>query len=746
MITPIELQMLRASDNNAALPGMDTTTGNTIAANSLIGIPQLLAGGKGYTYNASDNTFYVNKAGAIINGVNFGNARVNITANNVTIENCTFSQTNNYYSIVQYASGATIDHCTFTNNGQINSIEDGFIQSHAPITITNNSFIDAAGDAIDVGGGIISGNYFTGCGYTSNGSHPDAIWVTNSSGPTTITNNFIDWTASGNAHAGGNDCIRITSELGNVSNVTVSGNELIGGATCIDAGNTGTGTFSNINITGNYIGFGMFFDVMPGPQNGVTYSNNGIVDFTNKDYSIAAWSNYVADGIATDTLLTATSATVNVVASGIGSTTLYGASIKGVHLYGGAGQNIFIGGANCQYLLGGAGKNIFSYIAMSDSNLSSNSDAISFQQGKDVIDLSSINANPVAAGDTSFTFIGNAAFSANGGEVRYYQSGSTTYIQADLAGDSSADLTIRLGGLYTLTAADFTLTSAQFTAAIAGSIPIAYFSTNQAALDQVSGGYKIIDTTANVAGALNALEADNANIGGITLTDSTAKARATITLTSAQVSQDAAILAKITSPYILAISSASSAVPAMLPAAQSNTANVASTANVAPGTVTTSAASAPAATITLTAAQVAQDGGVLANINSPFVLDTTSASGTSVTGYGNNLKIAVGSGDTVVTGGGNDETFVFASHFGTTRITDFAANANNAALRDIVSLSTTDFANWATLISDGHASGASNADTTFLAADGASLTIAGVSLHQFQNPTAQLRSDFAFHA
>ena len=53
--------------------------------------------------------------------------------------------------------------------------------------------------------------------------------MTNSTGPTTITDNFIDWTPNADAPAQPNNDIRLTNELGNLNNVTVSGNYLIGG-------------------------------------------------------------------------------------------------------------------------------------------------------------------------------------------------------------------------------------------------------------------------------------------------------------------------------------------------------------------------------------------------------------------------------------------------------------------------------------------------------------------------------------
>ena len=53
--------------------------------------------------------------------------------------------------------------------------------------------------------------------------------------------------------------------------------------------------------------------------------------------------------------------------------------------------------------------------------------------------------------------------------MRYQQdpAHNMTYVEADLAGDSKPDLCIQLCGLQTLTAANFALTAAQSTAALA---------------------------------------------------------------------------------------------------------------------------------------------------------------------------------------------------------------------------------------------------------------------------------------
>ena len=86
-----------------------------------------------------------------------------------------------------------------------------------------------------------------------------------------------------------------------------------------------------------------------------------------------------------------------------------------------------------------------------------------FDPAKDVIDLSHIDANLTTAGLQNFTFIGTAAFSGAGAQVRYQQDpvNNRTYVEADLAGDASPDLYIALEGVQTLTGANFALTSTQ---------------------------------------------------------------------------------------------------------------------------------------------------------------------------------------------------------------------------------------------------------------------------------------------
>lgn len=470
MLTSSQLALLRWTDKSA-LVGIDTAVGssltsftdmNTLSVNPFATI----------RYMPDEKQIVITQNGAVLNGYNFADTRVVIHANNVTIENSTFSAGTNFFALVVDPgySNTVITNNTFNGGSMSNTYPlAAFIYSKgANTTITNNEFLNSPGDAIDSYGGTITGNYFSGGGHSSIGTHPDAIWITNSQSPTVISNNFVDWTwgsgATDMSTGETNNAIRITSELGNVSNVTVQNNVLLGGGYTIDAGNAGSGTFSNVNISNNYVGFGYWGNFMFSYGNkgvGVTETNNTNIDFTNPIFSSAAWQAYQAAGVGTDNTVISSGGR-DIIGSNTGSTTLYGNGTQ-EHLFGTANETVFIGGSGQQYLLAGAGTNIFRYLSFADSTIMG-SDSISFfNVAKDVIDLSRIDADPGTPGTQNLRFIGSNAFSAAGGEVRVVQDSTrnVTYVQATMAGSGNIVFQITLGGQLNLTAANFALTAAQ---------------------------------------------------------------------------------------------------------------------------------------------------------------------------------------------------------------------------------------------------------------------------------------------
>jgi len=106
---------------------------------------------------------YVTQNGAVLSGINFGSATVTIDANNVTVEDCTFSGTTSLWAVTQTPaySGATIEDCTFQGSG-VPTESNIWITASQNITIKDNTFLDSPTDAIDFSGGVVTGNYFSG--------------------------------------------------------------------------------------------------------------------------------------------------------------------------------------------------------------------------------------------------------------------------------------------------------------------------------------------------------------------------------------------------------------------------------------------------------------------------------------------------------------------------------------------------------------------------------------------------------
>ena len=125
-------------------------------------------------------------------------------------------------------------------------------------------------------------------------------------------------------------------------------------------------------------------------------------------------------------------------------------------LFGGAGDDILIGGAGTDLLVGGGGQDLlaggdgadtFRYGAASDSPCYCFADAIlDFEVGLDRIDLHSIDANSLAAGDQAFHWIGADEFSGDGaasaGELRAYFDQDAWFVEGDTDGDGSPDFVL----------------------------------------------------------------------------------------------------------------------------------------------------------------------------------------------------------------------------------------------------------------------------------------------------------------
>jgi Ca2+-binding RTX toxin-like protein len=127
-------------------------------------------------------------------------------------------------------------------------------------------------------------------------------------------------------------------------------------------------------------------------------------------------------------------------------------------LNGGAGNDTLIGGAGSDILNGGTGNDRFDFDLVSHSPAGpALRDSIvgGFSHGFDLIDLSTIDANTLAGGNQAFSFIGSAAFSGVAGQLRYSNYNGTVIIDADVNGDSTADMQILVAGTNFMAGTDF---------------------------------------------------------------------------------------------------------------------------------------------------------------------------------------------------------------------------------------------------------------------------------------------------
>ncbi|MFM7085044.1 MAG: calcium-binding protein [Hyphomicrobium sp.] len=127
-------------------------------------------------------------------------------------------------------------------------------------------------------------------------------------------------------------------------------------------------------------------------------------------------------------------------------------------LYGQAGNDILNGGAGRDILYGGAGSDVFKFSAAADSATLARSDLIAdFELAADKVDLTSLDA-VAGGGRTAFKWGGMSTLVAKN-SVTFYQdtANGPTIVQADMTGDTVADVVVSMTGLLNLTSAHFML-------------------------------------------------------------------------------------------------------------------------------------------------------------------------------------------------------------------------------------------------------------------------------------------------
>jgi Ca2+-binding RTX toxin-like protein len=117
-------------------------------------------------------------------------------------------------------------------------------------------------------------------------------------------------------------------------------------------------------------------------------------------------------------------------------------------IYGGDGNDIITGGAGGDYLNGGEKVDTFVYTVATQSSYGNMDTIADFKDGKDIIDLSAIDAKTGSGLNDAFELV--ESFSGNAGElvITYNESTNRTIVAADTDGDGEADFGIMLKGFH----------------------------------------------------------------------------------------------------------------------------------------------------------------------------------------------------------------------------------------------------------------------------------------------------------
>jgi len=121
------------------------------------------------------------------------------------------------------------------------------------------------------------------------------------------------------------------------------------------------------------------------------------------------------------------------------------------------GADLLAGGLGQDGLAGGIGRDVFLFTCRADSTPTQLDTIRDFQPGRDVIDLTQLDASTLRPGNQVLHFIGSVGFSHHAGQLRVSLVDHGTRIEADLTGDGRADFAIDLTGHLTLTTTDFLL-------------------------------------------------------------------------------------------------------------------------------------------------------------------------------------------------------------------------------------------------------------------------------------------------
>jgi hypothetical protein len=251
-------------------------------------------------------------------------------------------------------------------------------------------------------------------------------------------------------------------------------------------------------------------------------------------------------------------------------------------------------------------------------------------------------------------------------------------------------------------------------------VSTAIFSTEEAALDKVIGGFSIRDTAAHLKGKLAALEADAKSI------DSIALSAGEIAVSVATLKSDKAILNKFVGGFGVAATLEAVESDFSALAGEADHGHVASLHLFAKGTPT----------FQLTSSEAKAGAKLLKTIHGSYIVDVHVSTGTLTTAHGDHLDIHDVKGHDEIWANGSNDRFVFAYGFGEASVSGVDSHLSGKT-HDIFVAPKSEFANFAALLKDAHQSGHA---VVIDGKHGDKLTLDNVTLAELRHA----KSDFAF--
>ena len=373
--------------------------------------------------------------------------------------------TDTVYSSISYALGNNVETLRLLGSASVNATGNALnnlLVGNSGANVLNGStgadtmwggggndsyWVDNVGDSVAENAGAGNDTVYSSVSFTL-GANIESLRLLGSGSINAIGNgldNLLVGTSGANVLGGGAGHDRLWGSGGNDRLYGEDGNDTLDGGAGADMMNGGAGNDA--------------FYVDNALDQVVEYSASGN-DTVYALVSFALAGNIESLRLLGSSAIDATGNAANNILVGNNGANVLSGGAGDDKLWSAGGNDTLVGGTGRDEHAGGAGSDTFVF---GDGDFGGTSAATAdriqdFAQAQgDLIDLSGVDANTGLGGDQGFAFIGTAAFSGSAGELRYEQSGGSTYVTGDTNGDGIADFMILLDGTHTLAGGDFVI-------------------------------------------------------------------------------------------------------------------------------------------------------------------------------------------------------------------------------------------------------------------------------------------------